>query len=229
MRAKDDLKTIFDEICGPVNRWGTEFAGVLGMADVTWSMKREKIFVDEFMLLVSHGVADLTDFGLADLVHADPPNFPSLSLPSTRPSVSRKRPRSVSPSEPITLTAALPMSPPSAQSIPRPAWSKIFVGLHLESDLGKAALLELFASRAEPLAEHEHRRDPEEFDICLWEVASMASSKCTFESPLALLKNRSGLRAVHLGELFDHLDRCSHLPLPNTAAAQHRGEALAEV
>ena len=40
----------------------------------------------------------------------------------------------------------------------------------------------------------------------------MALSKCTFESPLASFKNRSGLRAVHLGELFDHLDRFSHLP-----------------
>ena len=43
------------------------------------------------------------------------------------------------------------------------------------------------------------------------------------------MKNRSGLRAVHLGELFDHLDRCSHLPWPNTAAARNRGEALAEI
>lgn len=121
------------------------------------------------------------------------------------------------------------MSPPSAQSISRPAWFKKVVGLHVEMDLGKAALLELFVLRAKPLAEHEHRRDPEEFNIFLWGVASNAFSKCTFESPLASLKNRSGLRAVHLGELFDHLDRCSHFPLPNTAAARHREEALAEL
>ena len=121
------------------------------------------------------------------------------------------------------------MSAPSPGSIPRPSWLKDLVGLHVESDLGKVALLELFALRASELGRHEHRGNPTEFDLVLWGFASQALKPCTFPSPLASLVNRDGLRARELGGLFDHLDRCVHLCLPNTAASRHRTEALEEV
>ena len=121
------------------------------------------------------------------------------------------------------------MSTPSAGSIPRPSWLKDLVGLHVESDLGKVVLLELFALRAPGLARHEHRGNRTEFDLVLWGFASQALKPCTFPSPLASLVNRDGLRARELGGLFDHLDRCVHLCFPHTAASRHRAEALEEV
>jgi hypothetical protein len=227
VRAHSKFVEIY-EVVTQESEFRQTYQGVLGGLEPAWSLAREKKLVRVLMDLAAAGILPFEKFGVSEFVTPRPVCFRAIVTPSPQPVAKRLRAAAtLSSNEPTT--APLPMSAPSAGSIPRPSWLKDLVGLHVESDLGKVALLELFALRASELGRHEHRGNPTEFDLVLWGFASQALKPCTFPSPLASLVNRDGLRARELGGLFDHLDRCVHLCFPHTAASRHRAEALEEV
>jgi hypothetical protein len=190
-------------------------------------LTREKKCITVLLELMASGIISIDKLDLADLISLPEILFIPFVPPSLEPAVKRLRFSDVGLGRPA-LDSPQIVPAPTELNIPRPAWSGPFPHLD-ESNMGIAAMMELFIVEYHRLAALPCRADIDEFKIALWNVVSRALAACTFDSPLASIRRKDGLRASDLTALFDHFDRCPHFSAPNVRASLHRQNALGEL
>lgn len=223
----DNFRAIYKTVCAATKKRAS-YLSVLGDFDPAWSLTREKELVGVIIDLVAAGSIPEEKLGLSEFVTPSPIRFITREPPVVVPVAKRVRTSRAS-NEGVSLLVTPRVGTPTGRAVPLPACFRNLISLQVELDLGKAAIMEVILVQQKALSKHVHRADANEFDLVLWRIVSEALIPCTFESPLACLKNRRGLRASQLGECFNHFDRCRHFSVPNTRASQHRSDALAMI
>jgi hypothetical protein len=120
---------------------------------------------------------------------------------------------------------------PTWRAIPSPRWVPSLPGIDLDKgrNFGTVALIELLVLSQSALTQHKHRQQPQEFMSVLWVHAVKAFATSSLASPLASHEFRLGLRAKNLSDLFDHVDRSSHLGPTNSNAFRARKSILGDI